>query len=348
MKKKFAIFSLSIALILGMILLSIGQQPMLLPGFNLTDLVDVNAASPTDGYVIIWNAATAKWIPAAAGGGAGDVTGPGSSTDNAIVTFNLATGKIIQQNHSVLIDDSSNISGVNQITVPIIYGSVASGGDLTLYSTSHGTLGQIKLESDLETDRWLQHITNTFVGVSVVGAGNLAHTSGTQGYYNSSFGCEALYSNTTGNFNSGFGVSVIRANTTGAYNSGFGYAALVSNTTGSYNSGFGYDAGHFQNDGTTGLQTPENSVYIGTGTKSGSDPAGGEDAIDNEIVIGHNAIGNGANTVTLGNTSIAATILRGGIFTAGMKSGIDQAGAGAAAGELYIDTNDDNTIKIGV
>jgi len=112
MKKKFAIFSLSIALILGMILLSVGQQPMLLPGFNLTDLIDVDAAAPVNGYVIIWDSATGKWIPAAAGGGAGNVTGPGSSTDNAIATFNLATGKIIQQNHSITISDTDILSGI--------------------------------------------------------------------------------------------------------------------------------------------------------------------------------------------------------------------------------------------
>ena len=38
----------------------------------------------------------------------------------------------------------------------------------------------------------------------------------------------------------------------------------------------------------------------------------------------------------------------GGIFPAGMKSGTDQANASAAAGELYQDTNDDNTVKMGV
>ena len=31
-----------------------------------------------------------------------------------------------------------------------------------------------------------------------------------------------------------------------------------------------------------------------------------------------------------------------------MKSGTDQANAGAVAGELYFDTNDDNTVKMGV
>jgi len=38
----------------------------------------------------------------------------------------------------------------------------------------------------------------------------------------------------------------------------------------------------------------------------------------------------------------------GGVHLGGIKSGTDQGNAGAAAGELYQDTNDDNTIKIGV
>ena len=41
--------------------------------------------------------------------GAGDVTGPASSTDNAIVRFDLATGKVIQ-NSGVVLDDSNNIT----------------------------------------------------------------------------------------------------------------------------------------------------------------------------------------------------------------------------------------------
>jgi len=225
------------------------------------------------------------------------------------------------------------------MTAPTIYGSVASGGDLTLYSTSHATLGQIKLESDLDTDRWLDSDMNTFFGIGVVGAGNLAHTTGDQGWSNSFFGYQAGYANTTGYNGTFFGYQAGYANTAGyngtffgcqagyantagyngtffGYKAGyantagyngtfFGYKAGYANTTGSSNTFFGYEAGRFQSDGTTGLQTPENSVYIGILTKSGSVPADGEDAIDNEIAIGYNAIGNGSNTVTLGNTSIA-------------------------------------------
>lgn len=38
----------------------------------------------------------------------------------------------------------------------------------------------------------------------------------------------------------------------------------------------------------------------------------------------------------------------GSIHATGMKSGTDQSDAGAAVGELYVDTNDDNSVKRGV
>ena len=38
----------------------------------------------------------------------------------------------------------------------------------------------------------------------------------------------------------------------------------------------------------------------------------------------------------------------GGVFMYNLKSGINQAGAGAVAGELWYDTDDDNTVKMGV
>jgi hypothetical protein len=41
------------------------------------------------------------------GGGAGDVTGPSSSTDNAIARFDLATGKVIQESAIILTDTGS-------------------------------------------------------------------------------------------------------------------------------------------------------------------------------------------------------------------------------------------------
>jgi len=49
-------------------------------------------------------------------GGTGDVIGPGSSTDTALVRFNGGTGKSIQ-NSGVLLDSSNNMTGINSATI---------------------------------------------------------------------------------------------------------------------------------------------------------------------------------------------------------------------------------------
>lgn len=55
------------------------------------------------------------------------------------------------------------------LTVPIIYGSAASGGDLTLHSTSHGTKGKIYLGSNSVYDQ-----VNGNLGIGVIGFGTSA------------------------------------------------------------------------------------------------------------------------------------------------------------------------------
>lgn len=64
---------------------------------------------------------------ATASGGSGDVTGPASSTDNAIARYDGTTGKIIQ-NSGATVDDSGNIAATN-------FSGSSSGtntGDVTL------------------------------------------------------------------------------------------------------------------------------------------------------------------------------------------------------------------------
>jgi hypothetical protein len=53
----------------------------------------------------------------AGGAGTGDVTGPGSATDNALARFDSTTGKIIQNSVGIL-DDSGNLTGINSIADP--------------------------------------------------------------------------------------------------------------------------------------------------------------------------------------------------------------------------------------
>ena len=65
--------------------------------------------------------------------GAGDVVGPSSSTDNAIVRFDSTTGKLIQ-NSGVTIDDSNNLTVPGTVIVGNTSGAMlsASNGVLTL------------------------------------------------------------------------------------------------------------------------------------------------------------------------------------------------------------------------
>lgn len=68
-----------------------------------------------DGYAIVWDNAGAQWTLGPVGAG-GSVTGPGSSTDNAITRWN-GTGGTGIQNSGVIIDDTDNITGVTSITI---------------------------------------------------------------------------------------------------------------------------------------------------------------------------------------------------------------------------------------
>jgi hypothetical protein len=87
-------------------------------------------------------------------------------------------------------------------------------------------------------------------------------------------------------------------NTTGGGNVAIGYQALFPNIDGRDNVAVGNTSGRFIADGSTANTTSDYSVYLGSGTRASADGA------QNEIVIGYNAIGQGSNTITFGNTSM--------------------------------------------
>lgn len=105
MKKKLAIFGLSIALVLGMILVSMADIPLRLPiDLYLNTILDVNIGSPTDKDALIWDATTAKWIPEARStmpneidlNDLGDVNA-GAPNDNDSLTWDTGTSKWIPE-----------------------------------------------------------------------------------------------------------------------------------------------------------------------------------------------------------------------------------------------------------
>ena len=157
---------------------------------------------------------------------------------------------------------------------------------------------------------------NTFIG----------YTSGytnVSGGFNTAIGSTTLYFNTTGSYNSAFGLSSNRGNTTGIGNVTFGAFSAYSNTIGNYNTNIGYGSGYYVTTGNNNIYlgyyagrlingggnntTSANSVFLGANTNALADNQ------TNQIVIGDSATGAGSNTVTLGNTSITTTRLRGAV-----------------------------------
>ena len=134
----------------------------------------------------------------------------------------------------------------------------------------------------------------------------VAELRGKASLNNIALGLNALRYNTTGVYNSAMGMNALLSNTTGYSNSAVGVNALYSNTTGSNNSAVGMNAGRYDSNGGAN-QTSNNSVYLGYDARALAD------GDTNEIVIGASAVGNGSNSVTLGNDSITKTILKGNI-----------------------------------
>ncbi|MGY0407893.1 MAG: hypothetical protein ACWIPJ_06005 [Polaribacter sp.] len=160
--------------------------------------------------------------------------------------------------------------------------------------------------------------------------GNLSGTANTEGGNNIFTGFSAGKGNTTGDNNifmgnlSGaantegknnvfLGSTTGLKNTTGGFNTFLGNDAALNNKTGSDNVAIGNNAGNLVSGGINQNQESSSSVFLGNRTKSGASNS------TNEIVIGDSAEGVGTNTVTIGNTEITDTYLRGNIFVSGTQ-----------------------------
>ena len=96
--------------------------------------------------------------------GSGDVVGPASATDTALVRFNSTTGKAIQDS-SVLLDASNNLTGINSLTATTL-----TDGTATL---SGGVLSGVTLNSG---QIWVGNGSNVATGVAMSGDATMANT----------------------------------------------------------------------------------------------------------------------------------------------------------------------------
>ena len=214
-------------------------------------------------------------------------------------------------NMNIASTTASTSSATGALTVA---GGLGVGQDLTVAGVLR--VGQDSYINGVRIGRGAGNVySNTTLGINALNAnttggqnsatGFSALYVNTTGTNNSATGYLALYRNTTGSRNSATGSFALHANTTGANNSATGISALQANTTGGSNVAVGSDAGRLQSDGSTSLTDPENSIYIGAGSR------GKDNADNNSIVIGYQAIGQGANTTVLGNSLTEKTSVFG-------------------------------------
>lgn len=124
---------------------------------------------------------------------AGDVVGPGSSTDNTIARFNLATGKSIQGS-GVSISDTNAISGVGNLTMNgalDVTGSITIGGvDVTAHAgdaTKHlpslatNALKVLRVNAGATAPEWVTAGAGDVVGPASSASNELVVFNGTTG-----------------------------------------------------------------------------------------------------------------------------------------------------------------------
>ena len=237
----------------------------------------------------------------------------GGESHNVAIGYNSMTscdeGGADTIDNNIAIGTSALTGGAATITNTIAIGYQAADGTGAIDSTDNIFIG-----SQAGGGSWTSATStqNVGIGTNVLDAamnnanGNVAigHNSMsacTSGAYNTGVGRDTLKAVLAGASNTAMGNACLQTVSSGSDNAGFGVAALLNVATKSGNTAIGRGAGRY--GGATGTSdvgdAVENSTFIGYKTRS-LDTTG----YDNETVIGSNACGGGANTVTLGARGI--------------------------------------------
>ena len=255
---------------------------------------------------------------------------------------------------------SPSYTFTNATNFGLYYSSSAlnwSTAGLKMMSLDSTKLAVYNQEIHLNSVKVLDVPNNLLLSTIIVGNGgdSISHTTGSEGYYNTAVGIGAFNSLTTGyhnvavgyissqnltsgNTNTAIGSSSMNAATTavgnfaggyaalnllssGIYNTAVGSGSLGNITTTNYNVGVGFEAGKYYGaTGTNALSSATKCIYIGYNTRASAN------TMTNEIVIGADAVGNGNDTITLGNSSTTDTYINGDArVSSGVKLGTTSA-----------------------
>jgi len=224
------------------------------------------------------------------------------------------TGNLVLQNGGTFTDDLTNRlqvggsikatqdSTINSISIGLGNSSISTNTRVGVTTLNAITTGGFNTAIGFDSQRF------TTTGGSNTSLGYYAARQNQGGGSNTAIGRSALQDNQSGNENTALGNNAAFSNTSASFNSVIGSEALYNNTTGASNVAFGYRAGRYLTGGATVNTISNSSIFIGAETKANADNE------TNQIVIGHQAIGAGSNSVTLGNTSITKTIIAGNLL----------------------------------
>ena len=237
-----------------------------------------------------------------------------SSGAGASITIKAADGVTSGAGGSITITPGAQATtgGPGKVVIDTLTVGLGASGVATNTAVGVSALAAITSGSENVSIGYTAGTAMT-TGTQNVLLGNLAGLVVTTGGKNVGLGRAALYACKTGSenvcvgYHTGFaltasgntfignsaGVAVTSANN----NSIIGTFAGAGITTGANNVAVGAEAGRFHANGSTALTTPANSVYIGTSSR------GLNNSDSNSIVIGYLAIGEGANTTVIGNSS---------------------------------------------
>ncbi len=273
--------------------------------------VDIGSAAPP----IAGNALIATSATAATWQAMGDVVGPASATDNAIVRFNLTTGKLVQDSVVTVADTTGvinigNASGNIQVNGADVFPTSVTANTVPKFS---GTTGRAVVASGNTIDASNNLVlaanldlpaTSASAGVIRIDGNRAFHLGGAGNVF---AGNNAGTLAPTGQRNVGIGSFTLTALTTGSYNTACGSDIAVGLTIGEYNTLVGDHAGN--------SLTGSNNTLIGQGSGSNLDSGAGN------IIIGTGSSGSAyttseSNNIILGTMS--GTIGESGVMRIGV------------------------------
>jgi hypothetical protein len=154
--------------------LTIGRNGSTIEG-SATDLVcDITGVS----VQCVYNGTTWDIFAQVGGAGGSVVSGPASSTDNAIARFDSTTGKIIQNSVVTVADTTGDVAGVGTLSLATTLGvggatPSASGTGITFPATQSASSNANTLD-DYEEGTW----TPTVIGSTTAGTGTYGNQLG--------------------------------------------------------------------------------------------------------------------------------------------------------------------------